>query len=151
MVHAHPEVRLYLYPDTRPRRYTVPDTIDRFPDHVGALHEGVRRRPDVASRVRHANVHGDPEARVQERGGHDSLEIASESEHCGPKRARWPTIAMAEPDDDRGLIRELVGDGRPALALTAVALFFYGALPILLATRREFLSHDVTFLGMTAV
>lgn len=57
---------------------------------------------------------------------------------------------MAGPDDDRGLLRELVGDGRPALALTAVALLFSGAFAILLATRREFLPHDVTFLGMTA-
>src|SRR5262245_20190242 len=57
---------------------------------------------------------------------------------------------MRDIDDERGFLRELVGDGRPALALTAVALFLSGAFAIFLAIRREFLPHDVTFLGMTA-
>ena len=53
-------------------------------------------------------------------------------------------------EEQRGLLRELIGDGRPALALTAVALFVSGAFAIFLSFRREFLPHDVTFLGMTA-
>src|SRR5688572_23404493 len=52
--------------------------------------------------------------------------------------------------EQRGLFRELVGDGRPALALTGVALFVSGAFAIFLSFRREFLPHDVAFLGMTA-
>src|SRR6267142_6233676 len=57
---------------------------------------------------------------------------------------------MRDIDEQRGFLRELVGDGRPALALTAVALFLSGAFAIFLAIRREFLPQDVTFLSMTA-
>ncbi len=57
---------------------------------------------------------------------------------------------MGDIDDQRGFLRELVGDGRPALVLTAVALFLSGAFAIFLAIRREFLPQDVAFLGMTA-
>ena len=57
---------------------------------------------------------------------------------------------MRDVDDQRGFLRELVGDGRPALALTAVALFLSGAFAVFLAIRREFLPHDVAFLGMSA-
>ncbi len=52
--------------------------------------------------------------------------------------------------DDRGLLRELIGDGRPALSLTAVALFISGAFAIFVSSRREFLPHDVSYLGMSA-
>ena len=41
-------------------------------------------------------------------------------------------------------------DGRPLLTLTAVALLFSGGFAIFLAARREFLPHDVAFLGMSA-
>jgi hypothetical protein len=51
---------------------------------------------------------------------------------------------------DRGLLRELVGDGRPLLELTAVALLLSGLFAIFLAVRREFLPHDISHLGMTA-
>jgi hypothetical protein len=40
-----------------------------------------------------------------------------------------------------GLLRELIGDGRPALSLTAVALLLAGAFAIFLSFRREFLPH----------
>ena len=53
-------------------------------------------------------------------------------------------------NEQRGLLRELIGDGRPALSLVAVALFASGAFAIFLSFRREFLPHDVAFLGMTA-
>jgi hypothetical protein len=52
--------------------------------------------------------------------------------------------------DDRGLLRELIGDGRPALSLTAIALLLSGAFAIFLSFRREFLPHDVSYLGMSA-
>jgi hypothetical protein len=51
---------------------------------------------------------------------------------------------------ERGLFEELIGDGRPALSLMAAGLLFSGAFAIFLAFRREFLPHDVSFLGMTA-
>ena len=52
--------------------------------------------------------------------------------------------------EDRGLLRQLIGDGRPALSLTAVALLLSGAFAIFLSFRREFLPHDVSYLGMSA-
>jgi hypothetical protein len=52
--------------------------------------------------------------------------------------------------EDRGLLRELIGDGRPALSMTAVALLLSGAFAIFLSFRREFLPHDVSYLGMSA-
>src|SRR5688500_14701613 len=51
---------------------------------------------------------------------------------------------------DRGLLRELIGDGRPLLSLTAVALLLSGMFAIFLSFRREFLPHDVAYLGMSA-
>jgi len=51
---------------------------------------------------------------------------------------------------DRGLLRALIGDGRPALSLTAIALLMSGLFAIFLSFRREFLPHDVSFLGMSA-
>ena len=52
--------------------------------------------------------------------------------------------------DDRGLLRELIGDGRSVLSLTAVALLLSGVFAIFLSFRREFLPHDVSYLGMSA-
>src|SRR5262245_50303405 len=52
--------------------------------------------------------------------------------------------------DRRGLLREFIGDGVPPLELTAAALLFSGAFAVFLSFRREFLPHDVAFLGMTA-
>jgi hypothetical protein len=44
----------------------------------------------------------------------------------------------------------LLDDGRPALSLTGIALLFSGAFALFLSARREFLPHDVAYLGMTA-
>ena len=52
--------------------------------------------------------------------------------------------------EDRGLLRTLIGDGRPALLLTAVALLVSGLFAIFLSFRRELLPHDVAYLGMSA-
>lgn len=53
---------------------------------------------------------------------------------------------MREP----GFFARVVDDGRPALLLTAAALGASGAFAIFLSMRREFLPHDVSYLGMTA-
>jgi hypothetical protein len=52
--------------------------------------------------------------------------------------------------DDPHLLPTLVADGRPLLSLTALALAFSGAFAVFLSFTREFLPHDVAFLGMTA-
>ena len=57
---------------------------------------------------------------------------------------------MAKIDDDPGLLNELIGDGRLPLTVTAVLLLLSGAFAIFLSIRREFLPHDVAFLGITA-
>jgi hypothetical protein len=51
---------------------------------------------------------------------------------------------------ERGLLRELIGDGVPLFELSAAALLVSGGFALFLAFRREFLPHDVTFLGMDA-
>jgi hypothetical protein len=68
-------------------------------------------------------------------------------DHVG---GRQVLTGMRDMSDDHGLLPALVADGRPALALTGVALFLSGAFAVFLAFRREFLPHDVAFLGMTA-
>jgi hypothetical protein len=51
---------------------------------------------------------------------------------------------------DPGLLEQLLDDGRPALILAAAALALSGAFAIFLSMRREFLPHDVSYLGMSA-
>jgi hypothetical protein len=53
---------------------------------------------------------------------------------------------MREP----GLLDRILDDGLPALLLTAAALAASGAFAIFLSMRREFLPHDIAYLGMTA-
>lgn len=48
-----------------------------------------------------------------------------------------------------GLLSALVGDGRPLIAATGLALVVSGLFAIFLGVRREFLPHDEAFLGMT--
>lgn len=52
--------------------------------------------------------------------------------------------------DDQSFLAVLLGDGRPALGLGAVALMLSGLFAVFLSFRREFLPHDVRQLGMTA-
>lgn len=52
--------------------------------------------------------------------------------------------------DNRGLISAVVGDGRPLLIFTGLALILAGAFAIFLSATRHFLPHDVQYLGMTA-
>lgn len=57
---------------------------------------------------------------------------------------------MGNLNEERGLVRELIGDGRQPLIVTALALVVSGGFAIFLSIRREFLPQDVAFLGMTA-
>jgi hypothetical protein len=57
---------------------------------------------------------------------------------------------VARSHTDPGLWKALLDDGRPALLLTGMALLVSGAFAVFLSIRREFLPHDVAFLGMTA-
>lgn len=52
--------------------------------------------------------------------------------------------------DDRGIISALIGDGRPLLLFTGLALILSGAFALFLSATQHFLPHDVQFLGMTA-
>lgn len=51
--------------------------------------------------------------------------------------------------DDRSFLGALIGDGRPLIALTGLSLAFSGAFALFLSITRQFLPHDVQFLGMT--
>lgn len=52
-------------------------------------------------------------------------------------------------EDDTGLLRPVIGDGRPLLFVISGALLFAGGLAMFLAATGEFLPQDVHFLGMT--
>lgn len=51
---------------------------------------------------------------------------------------------------ERGLLAGLADDGRPLLSLTGVALLLSGGFALFLSVRREFLPHDIAFLGQSA-
>ena len=53
-------------------------------------------------------------------------------------------------EENEGLVPLLVGDGRSLLILTGLALLFSGGFALFLAARREFLPHDIRYLGMSA-
>jgi hypothetical protein len=61
-----------------------------------------------------------------------------------------------EPDksgenrDNRDLLSALIGDGRPLLILSGLALVLAGGFALFLSASRHFLPHDVHYLGMTA-
>jgi len=58
---------------------------------------------------------------------------------------------MDEVDDyRRGLFEALIGDGRPLLKLTGLALIGSGLFAFFLAATGHFLPHDILFLGMSA-
>ena len=52
--------------------------------------------------------------------------------------------------DTRGLLPGLIKDGRPLIVLTAVALLLSGGFALFLSVVRQFLPHDLAFLGMNA-
>ncbi|HSM54927.1 MAG TPA: hypothetical protein VK879_02130 [Candidatus Sulfomarinibacteraceae bacterium] len=51
---------------------------------------------------------------------------------------------------DHGLVEVAVGDGRPLLLFTGLGLVLSGAFALFLSAVRQFLPHDVAYLGMTA-
>jgi hypothetical protein len=59
-------------------------------------------------------------------------------------------LLMSQTSEDRGLVREVIGDGVPLLVLTAWALAFAGGFAIFLAASGEFLPHDLRYLKMSA-
>jgi hypothetical protein len=52
--------------------------------------------------------------------------------------------------DQRGYFEALIGDGRPLLTLTGFSLILAGGFALFLSATRQFLPHDIQFLGMTA-
>ncbi|MEK6280625.1 MAG: hypothetical protein AABN95_09765 [Acidobacteriota bacterium] len=58
---------------------------------------------------------------------------------------------MSQPAyDNRGLLGALVGDGRPLLIFAGLSLVLFGGFAFFLSASRQFLPHDVQFLGLTA-
>lgn len=55
-----------------------------------------------------------------------------------------------EHADSRGFAEALVGDGRPLVSFTGLALILSGAFALFQSATGHFLPHDVDFLGMTA-
>jgi hypothetical protein len=53
------------------------------------------------------------------------------------------------PEEERGFIEALVGDGRPLLHFTGLFLALAGLFALFLSATGNFLPHDVQFLGMT--
>lgn len=58
-------------------------------------------------------------------------------------------ISPSPKADEIGLVRLLVRDGRPLLALSAIVLLFAGLFALFVSARGEFLPHDMAYLGMT--
>src|ERR1051325_6199712 len=52
--------------------------------------------------------------------------------------------------DDRGIFEALLGDGRPLLLFTGLALILSGGFAIFTAATGHFLPQDAQFLGMTS-
>lgn len=52
--------------------------------------------------------------------------------------------------DNRGFFAALIGDGRPLLVFTGLALILSGGFAIFQSATGQFLPHDVEYLGMTA-
>ena len=59
-------------------------------------------------------------------------------------------MRSAQPETDTGLLTALIGDGRPLLALVALALIFSGGFALFLCCDGLLrLPRDIAFLGMT--
>lgn len=53
-------------------------------------------------------------------------------------------------DDNRGIVEALIGDGRPLLLFTGLALILSGIFAIFIAATGHFLPQDIQYLGMTS-
>jgi hypothetical protein len=56
----------------------------------------------------------------------------------------------ADENDGRSLLHALLGDGRPLLLFTGLALVLSGGFALFLAANGQFLPHDVQYLGTQA-
>ena len=56
--------------------------------------------------------------------------------------------ATAASGESEGLVRALVGDGRPLLIMLALGLIVSGVFALFLSVTHTFLPHDVAFLGI---
>ena len=54
------------------------------------------------------------------------------------------------PRSDRGFLATLVGDGRPLLVLSSLALVAFGGFALFLGATGHFLPHDTAYLGLTS-
>lgn len=59
-------------------------------------------------------------------------------------------LTASVPRDRRGLAEALIGDGRPVLTFTGLALAACGGFALFQSATGHFLPHDVEFLGMDA-
>jgi hypothetical protein len=66
-----------------------------------------------------------------------------------PHTQRQDAPPSSRPDNP-GLLGALIGDGRPLLSFTGLALVMAGGFAIFLAADGHFLPHDEEYLGMTA-
>ena len=57
---------------------------------------------------------------------------------------------MAETPRNAGFVGTLVGDGRPLLVLSSLALVAFGGFALFLGATGHFLPHDTAYLGMTS-
>ena len=54
------------------------------------------------------------------------------------------------PEDNRGILEALIGDGRPLLLFSGLAIVLSGIGAIFIAATGHFLPQDVQYLGMTS-
>jgi len=59
-------------------------------------------------------------------------------------------VIPAVPEDRRGLADAFIGDGRPVLTVTGLALISCGGFALFQSATGHFLPHDVEYLGMDA-
>ena len=57
---------------------------------------------------------------------------------------------MNSQHDNRGFISALIGDGRSLISFVGLMLVLFGAFALFLALTRQFLPHDLQYLGMSA-
>ena len=57
---------------------------------------------------------------------------------------------MTETSQSAGFVGTLVGDGRPLLVLSSLALVAFGGFALFLGATGHFLPHDTAYLGMTS-
>lgn len=59
-------------------------------------------------------------------------------------------VVLKPGRQERGVLREILGDGTPLLMLTGLCLIFAGGFALFLCATGEFLPHDRAYLGISA-